>query len=53
MKFIIMAAVHILILGEMGGFKIVLFIAMHMKMKKIFHEAMKKFFQPIRTLQFA
>ena len=48
-----MAAVHILIFGEMAGFKIVLFIATHMKMKKFFHGAMKKFFQPIRARQFA
>ena len=37
-----MAAVHILISGEMAGFKIVPFIATHMKMKKYFHGAMKK-----------
>ena len=48
-----MAAVHILIFGEMGGFKIVLFIATHMKLKKKFHGAMKKFFQPVRTRQLA
>ena len=29
-----MAAVHILIFGEMAGFKIVPFIAAHVKMKK-------------------
>ena len=48
-----MAAVHILIFGEMAGFKIVPFIATHMKMKKKIHRAMKTFFQPIRTRQFA
>ena len=48
-----MAAVHILIFGEMAGFKIVPFIATHVKMKKSFHGAMKKFFQPFRTRQFA
>ena len=48
-----MAAVHILIFGEMAGFKIVLFLATHMKMKIFFHGAMKKNFQPIRTRQFA
>ena len=31
MKFIKMAAVHILIFGEMAGCKIVLYIATHMK----------------------
>ena len=46
-----MAAVHILILGEMAGFKIVPFIALHVK--NFFHGAMKKNFQPIRTRQFA
>ena len=39
-----MAAVHILIFGEMAGFKIVPFIATHVKMKKNFHGAMKKNF---------
>ena len=39
-----MAAVHILIFGEMAGFKIVPFIATHVKMKKFFHGAMKKIF---------
>ena len=39
-----MAAVHILIFGEMAGFKIVLFIATHVKMKNFFHGAMKKNF---------
>ena len=48
-----MAAVHILIFGKMAGFKIVPFIATHMKMKKIFHGAVKKIFQPIRTRQFS
>ena len=48
-----MAAVHILFFGEMVGFKIVLFIAMHVKMKKNFHGAMKKKIQPIRARQFA
>ena len=37
-----MAAVHILIFGEMAEFKIVLFIATHVKMKHFFHGAMKK-----------
>ena len=37
-----MAAVHILIFGEMAGFKIVPFIATHVKMKNFFHGAMKK-----------
>ena len=35
-------AVHILNFGEMMGFKIVPFIATHVKMKKNFHGAMKK-----------
>ena len=48
-----MMAVHILIFGEMAGFKIVPFIATHVKMKRFFHGAMKKKFQPIRTCQFA
>ena len=49
-----MAAAHILIFGEMAGFKIVPLIATHVKMKKKnFHGAMKKYFQPIRTRQFA
>ena len=39
-----MAAVHILIFGEMAGFKIVLFIALHVKIKNFFHGAMKKIF---------
>ena len=43
-----MAAVHILIFGEMVGFKIVPFIARHVKMKKKKkkknHGAMKNFF---------
>ena len=39
-----MAAVYILIFGEMAGFKIVPFIATHVKMKIFFHGAMKKFF---------
>ena len=39
-----MAAVHILIFGEIAGFKIVPLIATHMKMKKIFHGATKKIF---------
>ena len=37
-----MAAVHILIFGEMAGFRIVPFIPSHMKMKNFFHGAMKK-----------
>ena len=49
----IMAAIHILIFGEMAGFKIVPFIPMHVLMKNFFHGAMKKKFQPIRTFQFA
>ena len=40
-----MAAVHILIFGEMAGFKIVPFIATQVKMKHFFHSAMKKIFQ--------
>ena len=48
-----MVAVHILIFDEMAGFKIVPFIATHMKMKKKIHGAMKKLFQPIRTRHFA
>ena len=48
-----MVAVHILIFDEMEGIKIVLFIAMHMKMKNNFHGAMNNFFQPIRTRQLA
>ena len=39
-----MAAVHIMIFGEMAGFKMVPFIAMHMQMKKNFHGAMNKKF---------
>ena len=42
-----MAAVHILIFGEMAGFKIVPFIATHVKIKKKkkkIHGAMKLFF---------
>ena len=31
MKFIIMAAIHILTFGEMAGFKIVPYMATHMK----------------------
>ena len=46
-----MAAVYILIFGEVVGFKIVPFIATHVKMKNFFHGAMKKIFQPIRTRQ--
>ena len=38
MKFIIMAAVHILIFGEVDGFKIVPFIATHVKMNFFFME---------------
>ena len=53
-----MAAVHILIFGEMAGFKIVLFIVTHVKIiffsrryeKK---KKKKKNDQPIRTRQFA
>ena len=42
-----MVTVHILIFGEMAGFKMVPFIATHRKMKKIFfHGAMKFFCQP-------
>ena len=37
-----MAAVHILIFGEVAGFKIVRFIATLVKIKKKFHGAMKK-----------
>ena len=37
-----MAAIHILIFGEVAGFKIVPFIATHVKMKSFFHGAMKK-----------
>ena len=37
-----MVAVHILIFGEMAGFKIVPFIATHVKMKTFSHGAMKK-----------
>ena len=48
-----MAALHILIFGEMAGFKIVPFVATHEKMEKKFHEAMKKKIQPIKTRQFA
>ena len=44
MKFMIMVAVHILIFGEMAGFRIVPFIATHVKMKKNFHGAMNKIF---------
>ena len=38
-----MAAVHILSLGEVAGFKIVPFIATHVKMKNFFHGAMNFF----------
>ena len=48
-----MAAVHILIFGEVAGLKISPFIATHVKIKNVFHGAMKKFFQRIRTRQFA
>ena len=50
-----MAAVHILIFGEVAGFKIVPFIATYVKMKHFFHGAIKKKKknQPIRTRQFA
>ena len=37
-----MAAVHILIFGDMAGFNIVPFIATHVNMKKKIHGAMKK-----------
>ena len=37
-----MAAVHILIFGEMAGFKIVPFIATHVKMIFFFMELRKK-----------
>ena len=37
-----MAAVHILIFGEMAGFKIVPFIATHVKKKKKKHGALEK-----------
>ena len=37
-----MAVVHILIFGKMAGFKIVPFIATHVKIKTNFHGAMKK-----------
>ena len=37
-----MAAVHILIFGEMPGFKIVPFIATYLKMKNLFHGAIRK-----------
>ena len=39
-----MVAVHILIFGEMAGFKIVPFIATHVKMKHCFRGAMNFFF---------
>ena len=39
-----MAAVHILIFGGMAGFKIVPFIATHVKMKFFFMELCKTFF---------
>ena len=45
-----MAAVHILIFGEMAGFKIVSFIATHVKMKKKIHGAMKKIFSANQNL---
>ena len=48
-----MAAIHILIFGEVAGFEIVPFTATHVKMKNSFHGAMKKIFHPIRTCQFA
>ena len=42
MKFILMAAVHILIFGEMAGFKIVPFMATHVKMKNCLSWGFKK-----------
>ena len=53
-----MAAVHILIFVEMEGFKIVPFIATHLKLKKkkkknSWSYEKKKKNQPIRTRQFA
>ena len=42
MKFIKMAAVHILILGEIAGFKIVPFIATHVKKKNSWSYEKKK-----------
>ena len=39
-----MAAVHILVFGEIAGFEIVPFIATHVKMNFCFHGAMKNFF---------
>ena len=39
-----MAAVHILIFGEMAGFKIVPFIASHVKMRKFLNGTMIFFF---------
>ena len=55
MKFIIMTAVYVLIFGEIAGFKIVPFIARHVKIKKKNHRAIKKKKknQPVRTRQFA
>ena len=47
MKFIIKADIQILIFGEVAGFKIVTFIATHVKMKFFFHGVMKKKIQPI------
>ena len=41
------------LVGEIAEFKIIPFIATHVKMKNFFHGAMKKIFQPIRTRQFA
>ena len=53
-----MVAVQILIFGEVAGFKIVPFIATHVKMKFFFHGVIKKKkkrkkIQPIKTRQFA
>ena len=39
-----MAALHILIFGEVAGFEIVPFIATHVKMKNFFHGAMNFLF---------
>ena len=49
-----MAAVHILIFGEMAGFKIVPFIETNVKNENSFSQSYEFFFfQPIRTRQFA
>ena len=44
-----MAAIHIMIFGEVAGFKIVPFIATHVKMKKLFSLSYEKNFSAIQN----